>query len=236
MPNLPVLLADRLEPWFGRPAHVTAVEALAPRLRRVRFEGAALRHVGYVPGQEVEFRASGTAFRHYTPAHFDAERGSFSVYFYLHGRGPGSAWAAGLQEGAQVNVLGPGGGFVAEPGARTQLFLGDETCVGLFVAIVAALPSSCRVVGAIEVDEGSEGWPEQVGLPLEAVVRDRRGRGRALEAWVDGRAPRAGDATAYVAGHAGSVAALRKQLVEQRGFRRRDVLTKPYWADGKRGL
>ncbi len=235
MPELPAFLSKRMEGWFARPARVVAVEDIAPGLRRVRFEGAALRGVKYSPGQEIEFRVSETAFRHYTPAILDAERGLLEVYFYLHGLGPGSAWASQLDEGMGANVLGPGGGITLDPNARTHILLGDETCLGLFTALTRALPKSVTVAGAVEVNEGSEKWPALTGLPLDSALRNGAARGQALASWVERSLP-ASDAVVYLAGHASSIVALRKLLVEKRSFHRSQIRTKPYWADGKQGL
>jgi NADPH-dependent ferric siderophore reductase len=235
MPELPGFLSMRVERWFARPARVVAVEDIAPRLRRVGFEGDALRNVKYRPGQEIELRVSDTAFRHYTPAFFDAERGRMEVFFFLHGHGPGSTWGSQLVAGAKVNVLGPGGGIGFDPNAQTHVLLGDETCLGLFSALARALPGAATVAGAIEVDEGSESWPALAGLPLDPAVRNGGARGQALASWVEHSLP-AIDAFVYLAGHAGSIVALRKLVVERWGFNRSRIRTKPYWADGKRGL
>lgn len=53
MPEMPAFLANLLEPRFARAATVMAVEELAPRLRRVRFAGPALRGVSFRAGQEI---------------------------------------------------------------------------------------------------------------------------------------------------------------------------------------
>lgn len=41
---------------------------------------------------------------------------------------------------------------------------------------------------------------------------------------------------AYVAGEARTVQLVRQVLVRERGWDRRAVLTKPFWAPGKRGM
>jgi hypothetical protein len=56
MPEMPAFLANAVVPYFSRPATVVGVEDLAPRLRRIEFEGDALRGVRFRAGQEVEQR------------------------------------------------------------------------------------------------------------------------------------------------------------------------------------
>jgi NADPH-dependent ferric siderophore reductase len=41
---------------------------------------------------------------------------------------------------------------------------------------------------------------------------------------------------AYVAGEARTIQAVRAHLVRDRGWSRRDVVTKPFWTPGKTGL
>jgi NADPH-dependent ferric siderophore reductase len=233
VPEMPAFLANFLEPRFAKVAHVAEVEDLAPHLRRVRFAGAALRGVAFRAGQEIEFRVSDRAFRHYTPASFDPEQGIFDVLFFLHGRGPGSAWASALRHAQPVKVLGPGGGFRLAEDVTTHVFLGDETSLGVFRAMRAA--TATRVIGAVEVDAGAEGWTGLAGLDLPAVARDGR-RGGALRRWLDGFRERPSDVAAfYLVGHAATIVELREALLA-RGWPRRAIRSKAYWADGRRGL
>lgn len=235
MPEMPRFLADALTPIFARTAQVQEIKEVAPRLRRVRFAGHSLCGRRFRPGQEIEFRVSERAFRHYTPASYDARAGTLDVLFYLHGKGPGSAWAESLAPGQEVGVLGPGGSFGLEPEAAHHLFLGDETCLGLFAAMLAALPAGA-LSGAIELEPGAESWPAALGLSLVAIPRVEGSRGAALLHWLDAQRPRAESGrVAYLAGHAGTIASLRASLLA-RGWSPRAIKTKPYWADDKRGL
>ncbi|MEL6180306.1 MAG: SIP domain-containing protein, partial [Myxococcota bacterium] len=139
---------------------------------------------------------------------------------------------AALTKGAQVNVLGPGGRFRLRD-ATTHVFLGDETTLGLFACMAATAEGAVR--GAIEVGEGCQAWPSLAGLPLAPALRMDR-HGDALLAWLTSEAPRDSGATQfYLAGHAHSIVRLRAELVRQ-GWSKRSIATKPYWADGKRGL
>ncbi|MDC3954171.1 siderophore-interacting protein [Polyangium jinanense] len=232
MPEMPAFLANVLEPRFGRRAEVTGVADLAPKLRKVRFEGEALRGVTFKAGHEVEFRVSDRAFRHYTPSAFDARAGAMEVVFFLHGQGPGSHWAANLRRGQTTNVLGPGGNFVLRDASK-HVLLGDETALGLFACFARAAPGQC--IGAVEVARGGGGWPELLGLDLSAAERTGE-RGDALLQWLEANEPaQSADVCFYLAGHTGSLVRIREWLL-QRGFSRRSIRTKAYWADGKRGL
>lgn len=235
MPEMPAFLANFVEPRFARRARVTEVIEVAPALRRIRFEGASLRGVSFRPGQEVEFRVSDRAFRHYTPMSFDAQQGALEVLFFLHGNGPGSDWARRLSLESPVNILGPGGGFRIAEESKRHVFLGDETALGLFTCMVRAAPQG-TVSGAVEVPAGSTEWTSRVGLPLTALERPPSRRGDSLLEWIERRWLCPDDETTfYLVGHTGSILRMRSALLGQ-GWTRRNIRTKAYWADGKRGL
>ncbi|PCC75213.1 NADPH-dependent ferric siderophore reductase, contains FAD-binding and SIP domains [Nannocystis exedens] len=233
MPEIPAFLAARAEAWFGRACTVLETETLAPRLRRVRFGGAPLKRCGWRPGHEVEVRVGAREFRHYTPMRWDDARGEVDILFYLHGRGPGSAWAEALREGDATHLMGPGGRLRLDADAAHHVFLGDETTAGLFAALARAVPPSAGLTGAVE----GEGLPPDLftamGLPLDVLSRGPT-RGAALLAWLD-RVVTV-DSVYYLAGHAESVVALRRALQRQWSIPARRIRTKAYWSDNRRGL
>lgn len=233
MPSLPAPLAARAERWFGRPATVVEVVDLSPGLVRVGFVGPHWRGRPWVRGQEVEFRVGDREFRHYTPADVDPGRGRFDVVFVRHGDAPGTAWLTGLALGAEVGVMGPGGGVRREPDRR-ELFLGDATALGLFAAIV---PTSGDARGAVEVPAADLGAAAALVPALDVVVAGAV-PGVALDAWLDGHVADREPAPEQVslAGHVGTIDALRRRVRLQYGLGRRTVATKAHWADGKQGL
>ena len=232
MPELPVLLANFLEPRFARPARVTAIDELAPSLRRVQFCGHLLRDLSFHPGQEIEFRVAERSFRHYTPAQFDPDTGSLEVIFFLQGNGPGAQWVRSLAVDKNVNVLGPRGGLRLS-NARHHIFLGDECTISLFHCLAQAHPG--KVSGAIEVSPEGRHWLDLLDLPLDTVIRRDR-RGNALIEFVSRLdiAPDQ-DVCFYLAGHTASIIRLRQDLLKL-GWSRRKIRAKPHWADGRQGL
>lgn len=234
MPELPVFIADFLEPKLARRVEVTQVVDVAPRLRRVRFVGPSMRGVRFRPGAEVEFRVSDRAFRHYTLSSLDGETGEIEVMFFDHGEGPGASWARRLVVGSTAGALGPGGSFGLRSGFETHVLLGDETCIGLFAALSRA--AAWRCTGAIEVDaEHRDALAGVIGKQVGTVAR-KPGRGDALLEWIEQRArvPIPSECI-YLAGHTASIVRARRALLD-RGWPRRSIRTKAYWADGRRGL
>ena len=99
--------------------------------------------------------------------------------------------------------------------------------------MLGAVPPGTPVAGVIETATPDE----QLELPsadeLTWHVRDdASGLLRALQ---ELRLPDA-PGVAYVAGEAATVAAVRRHLQDERGWSRRAIRTKPFWAPGKRGL
>ncbi|MEV8635731.1 siderophore-interacting protein [Streptosporangium sp. NPDC051023] len=231
---MPALLADPMTRWMGRPTTVTKVVRLSPGLLKVGFSGDALRGRAWRPGCEIEFRVGERELRHYTPSAFDEHEGWIEVLFQLHGEGPGSLWASRLAVGDDVLVLGPGSRAWLREGS-SHLFAGDGTTVGLFDVLIAALGADAEVAGAVEVPERDMDAAGEL-LPRIEVVRATERPGEALARWMETGMTARPDA-AYLAGHAQTIQALRARLCSDAvGMRRRNVVTKPYWATGKRGL
>lgn len=263
MPELPAFLAGRFERLFGRPCAVTEVETLAPRFRRIRFAGQALEGLRWRPGQDVEFLVGAREFRHYTPSWFDVETGAMDIIFHLHGPHaawnasreqdgvkigcPGSAWAEALTVGDDISMMGPAGDYGVTDGEAWSLFLGDETTVSLFAALIAARSQSkadgvngaggIPVLGAVEI-EREDATEAMAGLlpGLELLPRDGAARGERLAAWARAADLPVGHGAAYVVGHAQTVQRLRRILLDERRFDRRLVRARAFWADDKRGL
>lgn len=232
MPTVPKFLADFIEPRFSQTVEVSEVTLLAPRFLRVCFRADCLKQQNFTPGQVVEFRVSDTAFRHYTPSRWCRDHGLLEVLFFLHGQGPGSAWASSLSPGQTVQLMGPGGRFFLRD-AKTHVFLGDETTIGLFSCL--ARDADETVLGAIETEAGATNWPLLGRLELSGIERLEK-RGASLLKWLQQNQPPAHESTHfYLAGHAATIALLRRWIRAQR-WSRKQIHTYPYWADGKRGL
>ncbi|MEM7217371.1 MAG: siderophore-interacting protein [Pseudomonadota bacterium] len=239
MPRMNKWLADRMERAFSsqfHPVDVVEIEQIGERLRRVRFAGD-LSATSYAPGYVIEFRITDVDFRHYTPAYYDAERGLCDVLFYLHDKGVGSAWAANLEVGQRVTLMGPGNKMTLRDGARHLLF-GDETAIGLCAAMTDATQrSGAQLHSLLELDATHWAWPVQLGL--EVTLLDKDPNSTAARDWFAQQSEadwqRLRGAQFYLVGRARSIQAI-KQTLRARGVARRQIQSAPYWAEGKNGL
>ncbi|MFJ3303411.1 siderophore-interacting protein [Streptomyces sp. NPDC086549] len=211
---------------------VTEAEPIAARMRRLRIEGDALAGLTVQPGQQVRVLVGGGLTRRtysvwrYEPA------GAVELCVLDHpGAGPGARWGRAAGVGDEVRMGRPEGSFVLHPEAAHHVFVGDETASVAFGAILAALPEGARISGCVETETAADRLPLAHAGRLDWLVRGAS----SLPEAVQRLGPEPGG-VAYVAGEARTVQAVRQVLVREAGWNRRAVLTKPFWAPGKRGM
>lgn len=106
----------------------------------------------------------GHASRHYTVS--AVTEGGFEVEVFLHGDGPGSAWARGARPGDRTRVSDPKAYYAVSDGSGTRVLAGDLTALPAIARILAQAGADERFRVAIEVpsmDDARE-------LPTAATV------------------------------------------------------------------
>ncbi|MFD5011720.1 siderophore-interacting protein [Streptomyces chartreusis] len=173
------------------------------------------------------------------------------IDFVLHGiepgaatpAGPASRWASRAAAGDRVLLLGPA---VADnrairfrPPQDTDLVViwGDDTAVPAVSAILETLPAGTRARVWLEVHDAGDiqdlttaadaeiTWLVQEGAPAE-------GSPMALDVIRAAGLPAAEHPYVWIAGESGSVKALRRHFVGERGVDRRRVTFVGYWRQG----
>ncbi|HLL61770.1 MAG TPA: siderophore-interacting protein, partial [Propionibacteriaceae bacterium] len=173
------------------------------------------------------------------------------IDFVLHGveegaavpAGPASRWAARAMAGDRVLLLGPAVAdnrairFRPPQGTDLVVLWGDETALPAVAAILESLPAGQRARVWLEVRDAGN----VLDLATEAdaeVTWLIQGHDRvqdspmALSALRDARLPPAECPYVWIAGESGSVKALRRHFVGERGFDRRQVTFVGYWRRG----
>lgn len=232
----------RLIDTLLRTATVEHVEPLAGRFRAITLTGAGIRDLEVKPGQQIRVQAGAAnpvvdllvgALRTYSIWEYDGTR--MELRIFDHGEGPGAQWARRVRPGEEVRVFGPEGSFVTRPSAY-HLFAGDETAAVAFGAMIRGLDDGARVHAAIEVDTEQERLP----IPGEVTWIHRTGRSAVKSADLVAAVAKLDlpetPGTAYLAGEAGTIQMVREHLVRDRGWHRRNVVTKPFWAPGRTGM
>ena len=227
-------------------ATVASLRALSVRLRLVTLRAAAFREAVHVPGDKLQLRVAGLAFRTFTPIRLAGADDALSVVAYLHGGAtPGAKWLAAAQPGEACHVRGPRRSLDVGAIHRSTVFFGDETSIGLAAALCGTPLGGLDTHFVFEVDE-----PDDTRRALEALADAgparlrgaqlvKRARGDAHLAEVEAALARHAAADAYrqyvLSGHAGSIQRLVRGLRRQ-GVRPSQMLTKAYWSPGKIGL
>ncbi|MEV3993118.1 siderophore-interacting protein [Streptomyces sp. NPDC049837] len=177
--------------------------------------------------------------RSYTVREQRQDPDEVDIDFALHeDGGPACRWAAQASEGDRVVVLGPtvadntGVRFRLPEDADEVLIWADETALPAASSILESLPAGTRARVWLEVPYAAD----RLELRTEAdatvtwLVREE-GAPAAVDAvraaGLSGTAP-----YAWIAGEAGSVKALRRHLVGERGIDRRRVTFVGYWRKG----
>ena len=226
-----------LEAFFIR-ATVTEASTVG-RFRRLRLRAPQLSTVDWTPGQQIRVDcgpadALTPLLRTYSV--WDRQDDWIDLYCLVHGTGPGSAWAATAEPGDQVLHSKPKGDFVTRT-AAFHLFVGEETASAAFGPMIRALPDHVPVHALVETADAADRLPitrdvSWLSRPSGTAPQDPA----ALVAAVTGLSLPDQPGTAYLAGEARTIQAVRTVLTRDLGWPRRAIHTKPFWTPGKRGL
>ncbi|MEU0407930.1 siderophore-interacting protein [Streptomyces griseorubiginosus] len=210
---------------------VTRAEPITSRMRHLRVESDKLAGLQVRPGQQVRVLVAGLTPRTYSVWRYDPF-GAVELCVLDHPEGgPGAAWGRSVEVGEQVRLRKPEGTFTLRPEATHHVFVGEETASVAFGAMLDALPEGARISGCVETETAADRLPLRHSNRLDWLTRGDD----SLPNGVRRLAPEPGG-IAYVAGEARTVQSVRQVLVRELGWDRRSVVTKPFWAPGKKGL
>jgi len=240
--NDPGLLGQAVLKVLTNETRVDAVQALSPRFRLVSLSGDALRRVVRTPGDKVQVRVGGMAFRTFTPFSTGAGDDSLALLGYAHGGTPAARWLLSVAPGDRCHVRGPRRSLDLAAIDRSTVFVGDETSLGLALALCGTPLGGLDTHFVFEVDAAAEvrGVLEAMGHGMlrHAWLVERRADGSHLvevEAAL-ARYARADGYRQYVlSGQSLTIQRLQRTL-KREGARPSQMLAKAYWAPGKIAL
>ncbi|BDM68218.1 siderophore-interacting protein [Streptomyces nigrescens] len=206
---------------------------------------------GWYTAWRAQDPAERAVMRSYTIREQRPDAGEFDVDFALHGAEPGAAvtqggpasrWAAAARPGDRLTVLAPAvpdnGGVDFRPPAGTDwiLITGDETALPAIAGILSWLSPGTQAKVFLEIghEDGRQPLPTFADADVTWLVRDPATAARhepVLDALRTAALPE-GTPYAWVAGESGTVKAVRRHLVRERGFDRRAVKFTGYWRRG----
>lgn len=209
-------------------ATVLRVQTLEADMRHIVLGSEAIATMqGFVPGMELAIYVDGVQQRlrrKYSVFRFHPLRGEIELLVYLHGQGPGSRWAERLQAGDTVWFRGFTGRISLDPNAATHWFLGDETTLAPFAAMVTAAQGRCE--GVIEGNARLQPLLDRLWLPFTAV---RRKPGDSTLIGIARTLDMPEVTTVYLAGAAQTVAAVNYVLTRERGLDSSGIRRKNFW-------
>jgi NADPH-dependent ferric siderophore reductase len=233
-------------------AEISEIEQLTPRLRRIRFEGSRLQGLNWTPGQHIRLQVAGLgesflrlhphdALRTYSIYEADPDLGTLDIVMLDHGgepdvTTPARRWSGSAAVGDNVQFTRPQGNLVICHDAPYHVFAGEETASIAFAAMLRSLPKTADVHGVVEAADQADHL--ELARPLHRV---QRGDASAEDSAVLADAVRGLELPdhpgfAYLAGEARTIQTLRKILVTERGWDRRDIRTNPFWTPGRSGM
>jgi NADPH-dependent ferric siderophore reductase len=186
-------------------------------------------------GDKVQVFVPDVGSRTFTPCDVDAAEGRFSLVIHMRDEAtPAMLWARGLGKGTTVRVVGPGSSTPLVTLSRPVALFGDETSFGVAKSLVATHGATGNVV-RLEVSSMSDTTEACAALALPAdapVLRAADGAHHKLIAEAFAGCLAAGGSL-VLTGRALSIQSVRSLLAPHV---RNKVMTRAYWAEGKRGL
>jgi NADPH-dependent ferric siderophore reductase len=222
---------------------VIAREELAPSIMRFRARGEEFKQLGpFERGQHLDVlvhRAWPIGGRHYTPCYVDRHRGEIELVVHLHQNGPGSRFFEDLHEGDDLTIWGPGGGFTLRKRKHQPVFVGDETTIATWNALLDEVSEADRVTNPrliLSVGHANQRVAaDHLQCETSVVVRGASEAPEALVVEAVEELTRQDDVIYYLAGRIRTIQAVRAFL-RQDGVALNRIRPKGFWTEGRKGL
>jgi NADPH-dependent ferric siderophore reductase len=228
---------ERPQPRTGT---IIDIVDITPSMRQIRIADPSLREVQWIPGQHVGILIGEgePLLRVYSVRNHDALQGTLDLWVLLKELGPGSRWAQRVSVGDTVRFGGPRGSFVLVSDAPYYLFAGEATAAVPIAAMLEAIPAQTYVLGCLLAERPGEEVPLTSSHSLHWVYRNETPASpspvliEAIQSLILPETP----GIAYLGGEALTCQALRRYLIEEKGWPASAIKAKPFWAPGKTGL
>ncbi|MDM1502918.1 oxidoreductase [Myroides marinus] len=242
MPKIPKLIGTIVKTAWSRmfiTVTVTEKEQLTNELLRIRFTGD-LSNAKYEVGQTVLMQISDTEYRNYTPSTFNVAEGYFDVIFHQKSKGPATAYFKQLTIGAKLTTSLPRGLNVYDENTYYHFFYGDDTCIGFCKALQEMMKkNNHKLEGLLEIDKDALLYANE-HLPYMEYIQKSEDREMYpavdyLESIDTYRWNKLIHGQFYLMGNGKSIQKFRKAL-RAKGVSANNIITQPFWIQGKMGL
>lgn len=164
--------------------------------------------------QHIKVKVADYVYRDYTPAMWDAETSTCTLFVNSSHDGPGSQWASSLKKGDNLTYIGIGSTMHKPVEGKRLLCLGDSSSIGHFFALQQLAKGRAELYGAISLKEEKHigAFKEYFVTGLQPVLE--KSWDISLLSWLDQQPLM--DQQVYIAGHIPTTIELKKH------FRKRD--------------
>ena len=208
---------------------------ISPHIKKVQFQGNISKW-NFQIGYASVVRVSETEFRNYTIVNQDKEKGIFEIIFHIHGNGIGSKYIDALQTNDELFISPPRGKKLYNPSIKQQFFFGDETSLGVALALLPLLKhNNLHFQFYFELDEANKNVPQHLGL--ENYTTFTKANLFRDEKWINTlplfQTVEWHTANFGLVGNVKSVQTFRKVLKDKT---QGNIYSQGYWLEGKKGL
>ncbi|GAB3539780.1 siderophore-interacting protein [Arthrobacter tecti] len=221
---------DTFEPKAVTDSYVKLLFARPELALEPPYDLAALR--AQLPPEDVPVT------RTYTVRRVNHTERILDIDFVVHGdEGLAGPWAARVQPGERIALMGPGGAYSPDTTADWHLFAGDESALPAIAAALEALPAEAVGVAFLEA-----GGPDDVinlqkpsGVDVVWVERGKRDdlTKTLLASAVKSYEWPVGRVQVFAHGERESMKALRDVFLKERGLGKDQLSLSGYWAAGR---
>lgn len=161
--------------------------------------------------QHMKCKVADYVYRDYTPASWDAETQTCTLYIDASHDGDGSRWVANLKKGDDICYLGIGGTNAKPVDDARILCLGDSSCIGHFLAL-EQLAGKGNLMGALVIREEQhrKEFSSYFDTLLQAIPQQLSCNIENLHNWL--KEQQWGSKTVFIAGNVPMVTGLKKKI------------------------
>ena len=219
-------------------ATVVKVEQVSQQFRVIELVSDTPFKTAVLPGDKISITADGKR-RCYTPIAVEGDTSHIRLGIYLHGKGPGSAWASSVKVSDVLTLTGPRPSLDLSTVNAPCVLFGDETAFAVARSLQRHLGTRHASRFIFEVGSLKDAQAAVTALELKNTVLIEKVLGNSHIAQLSAAMTLAlGELEArrlVLTGCAHSIQALRKTLSgTEVGYSR--GLVKAYWAPSKIGL
>ncbi|MEO3404241.1 SIP domain-containing protein [Mucilaginibacter sp. CAU 1740] len=179
----------------------------------------------------IKVKVDNLTYRDYTPASWDAETSTCTLYIDAAHKGPGSKWARELQNGDTIRYFKIRTTRHAPASTPAIIGLGDESSMGHMLALQQMVLPSTRFSGAIIManDDHRNLFDQYFKSPIKPIERRDAFGHNSLMRWVMEQHYNLEHSVFYLAGNNTMVSELRK-LLKLQGYASNQIKAHGFWS------